>query len=86
MATKQQRSNQQEGWSTVGKRARASGEGRTPAYTVSPPHHTLTVKQIRAITVVAGAGWAPVALRTEQINDPDIGSILQEVEAGQWLI
>jgi hypothetical protein len=41
------------------------------------------VKQIRAITVVAGGVWDPVALRTEQINDPDIGPILQEVEAGQ---
>jgi hypothetical protein len=25
----------------------------------------------------------PDALRTEQLNDPDIGPILQEVEAGQ---
>jgi hypothetical protein len=41
------------------------------------------VKQIRAITIVAGAGWDPVALRMEQLNDPDIGPILQEVEAGQ---
>jgi hypothetical protein len=41
------------------------------------------VKQIRAIAVVAGAGWDPVALRTEQLNDPDIGPILQEIETGQ---
>jgi hypothetical protein len=32
---------------------------------------------------VAGAGWDPVALRTEQLNDADIGPILQEVETGQ---
>jgi hypothetical protein len=32
---------------------------------------------------VAGAGWDPVALRSEQLNDPDIGPILQEVKAGQ---
>jgi hypothetical protein len=29
------------------------------------------------------ASWDPVALRTEQLNDPDIGPILQEVETGQ---
>jgi hypothetical protein len=41
------------------------------------------VKQIRTIAVVAGAGWDPVALRTEQLNDPDIGPILQKAETGQ---
>jgi hypothetical protein len=41
------------------------------------------VKQIRAIAVVAAAGWDPVALRTDQLNDPDIGPILQEVETRQ---
>jgi hypothetical protein len=30
-----------------------------------------------------GAGCNPVALRTEQLNDPDIGPILQEAETGQ---
>jgi hypothetical protein len=41
------------------------------------------VKQIRAIAVVAGAGWDPVALRTDQLNDPDIGPNLQEIKIGQ---
>jgi hypothetical protein len=41
------------------------------------------VKQVRAIAAVAAAGWDPMAQRTEQLNDPDIGSILQEVEKGQ---
>jgi hypothetical protein len=33
--------------------------------------------------VVAAAGWDPAALRREQLNDQDIGSILEEVETGQ---
>jgi hypothetical protein len=41
------------------------------------------IKQIRAITTVAAAGWDPAALRTEQLDDPDIGPILQELETGQ---
>jgi hypothetical protein len=41
------------------------------------------VKQVRAIAAIAAAGWDPVALRTEQLNDLDIGPILQEVETGQ---
>jgi hypothetical protein len=41
------------------------------------------IKEIRAIAVVARAGCDPVALRTEQLNDPDIGPILQEIETGQ---
>jgi hypothetical protein len=41
------------------------------------------VKKIRATAVVAGAGWDPVALRTEQLNDANIGPILQDVETGQ---
>jgi hypothetical protein len=41
------------------------------------------IKQIRAITTVAAAGWDPTALRTEQLDDPDIGPILQELETGQ---
>jgi hypothetical protein len=32
---------------------------------------------------VAAPGWDPATLRTEQLNDPDIGLILQEVETGQ---
>jgi hypothetical protein len=30
-------------------------------------------------------GWDPVPLRREQLDDPDVGSILQEVETGQRL-
>jgi hypothetical protein len=41
------------------------------------------VKQIRAIAAVAADGWDPAALRTEQLNDPDIGPLLQEVETEQ---
>jgi hypothetical protein len=40
-------------------------------------------KQIRAITTVSAAGWDPAALHTEQLDDPDIGPILQELETGQ---
>jgi hypothetical protein len=32
---------------------------------------------------VAAAGWDPATLRREQLADPDIGSILQEIETGQ---
>jgi hypothetical protein len=32
---------------------------------------------------VDGAGWDPVVLRMEKLNDPDIGPILQEIETGQ---
>jgi hypothetical protein len=41
------------------------------------------IKQVRAIAAVAAVGWDPAALSTEQLNDPDIGCILQEVETGQ---
>jgi hypothetical protein len=41
------------------------------------------IKQVRAITAIAAAGRNPATLRTEQLNDPDIGPILQEVETGQ---
>jgi hypothetical protein len=41
------------------------------------------IKQVRAIAIMAAPGWDPATLRTEQLNDADIGSILQEVEAGQ---
>jgi hypothetical protein len=41
------------------------------------------VKQVRAIAPRPAVGWDPVTLRTEQLNDPDIGPILQEVETGQ---
>jgi hypothetical protein len=41
------------------------------------------IKHIRAIAAVAAPGWDPATLRMEQLNDPDIGPILQEVETGQ---
>jgi hypothetical protein len=40
------------------------------------------IKHIRAIAAVAAPGWDPATLRTEQLNDPDIGPILQEVGTG----
>jgi hypothetical protein len=39
----------QEGWSTCGKWASASGTGRKPAYTLRLPHHALTVITERAV-------------------------------------
>jgi hypothetical protein len=41
------------------------------------------VKQVRAIAALPAVGWDPLTLRTEQLNDPDIGPILQEAETGQ---
>jgi hypothetical protein len=41
------------------------------------------VKQIRAIAAIATGGWDSATLRTEQLNDPDIGPILQDVETGR---
>jgi hypothetical protein len=41
------------------------------------------VKQVRTIAAVAAARWDPAVLRTEQLNNPEIGPILQEVETGQ---
>ncbi|PNF33868.1 hypothetical protein B7P43_G07231 [Cryptotermes secundus] len=41
------------------------------------------VKQIRAIGTLPAAGWDPVTLREEQLEDTDIGPILREVENGQ---
>jgi hypothetical protein len=32
---------------------------------------------------MAADGWDPVALKREQLDDPDVGPILQEVETGQ---
>jgi hypothetical protein len=40
------------------------------------------VKQVRAIMAVAASGWDSAALRSE-LNDQDIGLVLQEVETGQ---
>jgi hypothetical protein len=41
------------------------------------------VKQVQAIAALPAVSWDPVTLRTEQLNDPDIGPILQEVETGE---
>jgi hypothetical protein len=41
------------------------------------------VKQVRAIAAVSPAAWDPSALRTEQLNNEDIGPILEEVETEQ---
>jgi hypothetical protein len=41
----------------------------------------IDIEQVETI----GVGWDPVALRMEQLSDPDIGPILQEVETGQKL-
>jgi hypothetical protein len=40
-------------------------------------------KQVRSIAAVATAGWDPATLRREQLADPHIGPILQEIETGQ---
>jgi hypothetical protein len=41
------------------------------------------INQVGAISAVAAAGWDQATLRTEQLNDPDIGPILQDVETGE---
>jgi hypothetical protein len=41
------------------------------------------IQLVTAIAAVAAADWDPVILRTEQLNDPDTGPILHEVETGQ---
>jgi hypothetical protein len=41
------------------------------------------VKQVQDIAAVAAAGYNPAALRTEQLNYQDTGSILWEAETGQ---
>jgi hypothetical protein len=38
-------------------------------------------RRLRGCWVVAPAGWDPPALRTEQLNDPGTGIILEEVES-----
>jgi hypothetical protein len=35
------------------------------------------------MAALPAVSWDPVTLRTEQLNDPDIGPILQEGETGQ---
>jgi hypothetical protein len=39
--------------------------------------------QIRGTVTAAAAGWDPAALGTEQLNDPEIGPIPQELKTGQ---
>jgi hypothetical protein len=41
------------------------------------------IKHVRGTAAVDAAGWDPGTLRTEQLNDPDIGPILREVETGK---
>jgi hypothetical protein len=41
------------------------------------------IAKVRGIATMAAARWDPVTLSTEQLKDPDIGPILQEIETGQ---
>jgi hypothetical protein len=41
------------------------------------------IKQVQAIAAVAAAGWDPVALSKEQLNDQDSGPIPEAAAAGQ---
>jgi hypothetical protein len=41
------------------------------------------IKQVGDISALPAADWDPLVLRTEQLNDTDIGPILQEVETGR---
>jgi hypothetical protein len=41
------------------------------------------IEQVQAIPAVEAADWDPAALRTEQLNDQNIGPILEEAETGQ---
>jgi hypothetical protein len=41
------------------------------------------IKHVGAISALPAAEWDPLVLRTEQVNDTDIGPILQEVETGR---
>jgi hypothetical protein len=40
------------------------------------------IEQVQAVVAVDAAGRDPVALNTEQLNNQDIGPILEEVETG----
>ncbi|XP_023716570.1 uncharacterized protein LOC111869344 [Cryptotermes secundus] len=53
MATRKQREKRPTG----GKRARAGGEGRTPAYALRPPHCALTDITQKANTSLVTQGW-----------------------------
>jgi hypothetical protein len=41
------------------------------------------IAKVRGIAAMAAASWDLATLRTDQLNDPDIGPILQETETGQ---
>jgi hypothetical protein len=49
--------NKWERWPTVGKRTRAGGEGRTPAYALRPPHYALTDITRKHDTSLVTQGW-----------------------------
>jgi hypothetical protein len=51
-------------------------------HTLSKVEAWAEVKLVRAIATMAIDGWDPVPLRREQLDDPDVGPILQEVETG----
>jgi hypothetical protein len=38
---------------------------------------------VTAIAAISTGGWAPVAIRRDQLKDHDVGPILEEVKAGQ---
>jgi transposase InsO family protein len=52
-------------------------------HTLSKVEARAEVKLVRAIAAVAINGWDPMPLRREQLADPNVGPILQEVETGQ---
>jgi hypothetical protein len=41
------------------------------------------VNHVRAIAAVDAAGWDPAVLRREQLNDKDMGPILEDIGTGQ---
>jgi hypothetical protein len=51
--------------------------GMCPLNKVAAPAE---MKRVRGIAVLSEAGWYQATLRTEQLNDPNIGPILQVVE------
>jgi hypothetical protein len=38
------------------------------------------IEQVQAVAAVAAARWDPAALRREQLNNQDIGPVLEELE------
>jgi hypothetical protein len=41
------------------------------------------IKKVRALSALPAGNWDPLVLRTEQLNDTDIGPIVQKVETGR---